>query len=107
MVKFCKNCDNLLDSNYHNDELTFKCKMCNVVYPPNDEDSLRYERHKQADVMIYEKILEKAADDPASLKALIDCINPDCPGKLVAQVRIGEELYLYNICTECKTQWLN
>ncbi len=107
MYKFCKNCDNCLDSNYYNDELTFKCKMCNVTYLPDDEDSLRYERLKETDVMIYEKILNKAVDDPATLKAYVKCINTKCPGKIVAQVRIGEDMHLYNICTVCRTQWLN
>jgi DNA-directed RNA polymerase subunit M/transcription elongation factor TFIIS len=107
MAKFCDNCDNLLISNFYNDELSFKCILCNSSYSPDDEDTLRYERIKESDVMIFEKNLNKAVKDPATLKAYVNCIMPKCSGKLVKQVRIGENMRLYNICIECGAQWLN
>jgi DNA-directed RNA polymerase subunit M/transcription elongation factor TFIIS len=107
MAKFCIYCDNLLIPNFHNEELSFKCMMCNTMYPPNDEDTLRYERIKENDVMIFEKILNKAVDDPATIKAYVKCIKTKCTGKIVKQVRIGDDLRLFNICTICRSQWLN
>jgi hypothetical protein len=57
--------------------------------------------------MIYSKILDNALKDPVTLKAKKDCINPKCKGKLVKQVRIGDEMLLYNICLKCETKWNN
>lgn len=107
MSKFCENCDNLLMPNFFNDELNFKCVLCNTAYAPVEEDTLRYERIKESDIMIFEKILNKAADDPATKKAYVKCIKTKCPGKIVGQVLLGDDMRLYNICTTCKSQWLN
>jgi len=107
MSKFCEICDNLLNANFYNDELNFKCEMCQISYKPNEYDTLRYERIKENDVMIFEKILNKAVDDPATIKSYVNCIKTDCSGKIVKQVRIGDDMRLYNICMVCRTQWLN
>lgn len=107
MSKFCSYCDNLLIPNFHNEELSFKCMMCNSAYASNDEDTLRYENIKENDVMIFEKILNKAVDDPVTIKARVKCIKTKCDGKIVKQVRIGEDMRLFNICTTCRSQWLN
>lgn len=107
MAKFCTYCDNLLIPNFINEELVFKCMMCNVMYPPNDGDTLRYERIKENDIMIFEKILNKAGDDPVTIKAKVNCIKTQCPGKIAKQVRIGDDMRLFNICTTCQSQWLN
>ncbi len=107
MASFCTNCANLLIPSFYNDELNFKCVMCSEIYPPKPEDTLRSERIKENDVMIFEKNLNKAADDPATIKAHVNCINEKCPSKIVKQVRIGDDLKLFNICVRCKTQWLN
>lgn len=107
MTKFCAYCDNLLVPNFNNEVLIFKCMMCNIIYPPNDNDTLRYERIKENDIMIFEKILNKAADDPVTIKGRVNCIKTKCQGKIVKQVRIGEDMRLFNICVVCKSQWLN
>ncbi len=107
MSKFCENCDNLLVANFFNDELNFQCVLCNTSYAPDDEDTLRFERIKESNVMIFEKILNKAVDDPATIKAYVKCIKTDCSGKIAKQVRVGDDMRLYNICMKCRTQWLN
>jgi DNA-directed RNA polymerase subunit M/transcription elongation factor TFIIS len=107
MVSFCTACDKLLTSSFTNEELTFKCELCLLSYPSTPEDSLRRERIKENNIMIYEKILNKAVDDPASFKARITCLNKKCDNDIVVQVRIGEDMRLYNICIKCRFQWLN
>ena len=57
--------------------------------------------------MVYQKILDKAVDDPATIKARINCINKKCNNDIVKQVRIGDDMRLYNICTLCRVQWLS
>lgn len=107
MIKFCKFCDNIATPTFYNDELMFKCHVCQLTYPPNDEDTLRYESVKESNVMIFEKILNNAANDPTALKAYKKCINKGCKGNVVKQTVIGSDMHLYNSCTVCKTQWLN
>jgi DNA-directed RNA polymerase subunit M/transcription elongation factor TFIIS len=107
-MRFCDTCDNLLVPKFINEELVFSCESCFIQYKSFPEDSLRKERIKEKDVMIYEKILNKAADDPATIKANVKCINVQkkCKSNIVKQVRIGDDMRLYNICVECKMQWL-
>jgi DNA-directed RNA polymerase subunit M/transcription elongation factor TFIIS len=107
MAKFCISCDNLLVPDFVNEELIFKCVMCNETYPHDDVDTLRYERVKEGDVLIFEKILNNAGKDPVTIKAHVNCINADCSGKIVKQVRVGDDMKLFNVCIICQTQWLN
>ncbi len=106
-VKFCKYCNNLLDAIFNNEEMVFRCNMCNNIYHPFPIDTLRYERVKENSINLFENILNKAVDDPVSLKERVDCVNSKCNGKIVKQVRVGNDMKLFNICTTCKTQWLN
>lgn len=107
MSKFCEACDNLLQAYYNNDRINFRCVKCHLIYESDDKDTLRYEKIKESNVMIYEKILNKAVDDPATIKAYMKCVNDKCSGKIVKQVRLGDDMRLYNICTTCRSQWLN
>jgi len=105
MVRFCDQCANTLTPNYTNDELVFKCNLCNLSSKADPEDSLRNERIKENDITIHEKNFNKAVGDPTSIKAYINCIDTSCKGKIVNQVRIGDDMKLYNICRECKIRW--
>jgi DNA-directed RNA polymerase subunit M/transcription elongation factor TFIIS len=107
MSKFCDYCSNLLEPNYINDQKSYKCFTCHIIYKSENDDSLIRERIKESDIMIFEKILDKAIDDPATIKAYVDCIDTKCDSKLVKQVRIGNDMLLYNICIKCRKQWLN
>jgi len=107
MAKFCEICENLLSSNFTNDKITFKCNVCHIDYASNNIDTLRRERIKESDINIFSKILDKAIDDPATIKAYLKCKNDKCTGTVVKQVRVGTDMRLYNVCTTCKIQWLN
>jgi DNA-directed RNA polymerase subunit M/transcription elongation factor TFIIS len=109
MSKFCKICNNLLTPNFSkiNHNLAFKCTSCGIFYKANESDTLRKERIKENNIMIYKKILDKAVDDPVTIKARIKCQSDKCSGDLCKQVRLGEDMKLYNICITCKFQWLN
>lgn len=104
MSEFCNMCDNLLSPVFYNDELNFKCLSCNIIYPSNEIQSLRFERIKGNDA--HDGIMENAVEDPATMKALISCIQNKCKGGVVKQIRVGKNMHLYNICTTCKTSWL-
>ena len=107
MSKFCEICSNLLTPSFANDTITFRCGSCLTEYKSESTDTLRRERIKSADVNIFNKILDKAIDDPAVLKAFIKCKNTNCSGDLVKQVRVGEDMRLYNICMKCKIIFLS
>jgi DNA-directed RNA polymerase subunit M/transcription elongation factor TFIIS len=107
MAKFCDICSNLVIPSFANDTITFKCGSCLISYPSEPVDTLRRERIKEADVNIFNKILDKAVDDPVSIKARIKCKNTNCSGDIVKQVRVGQDMRLYNICCKCRMQWLN
>lgn len=104
MKHFCDNCHNLLDINTTNDELTFKCLTCYVVYKSEDDDSLRYEETQGGNLIIFQTILNKAMKDPVNLKAHVAC--PKCKYHTAKRVRLGTELRLINICEECGFQWI-
>ena len=104
MSNFCRICNNLVTTIYASEELKFKCMSCYTFTPFTDDDSLRYEKSYESNVTIYEKILNNAVKDPASLKARIKCVK--CDNDIVKQVRIGKDLKLFNICTKCETKWL-
>lgn len=106
MVNFCKYCNNRLESIYISDELNFKCNKCSLYYKSTDEDSLRFERIKEADIQSHKTLLNKAAADPAVIKVKNKCINSKCKGNIAKQVRIGENALLYSICLTCGEQWL-
>jgi DNA-directed RNA polymerase subunit M/transcription elongation factor TFIIS len=108
-MRFCSICNNLLVPKFVDEQLVFSCQSCYIEYKSTDEDSLRWERVKEKNIMIYEKILNKAADDPATLKAYVNCINAkkNCSSKIVKQVRIGDDMRLYNVCVECHFIWLS
>ena len=105
MNKYCEQCHTLLQPNYTNDQLNFKCAQCELIYNYKPEDTLRYNRTKENNVIIFKKILDKAVDDPVTKKTYKKCIK--CKNNIVKQIRIGEDMKLFNICIKCKTQWLN
>lgn len=107
MAKFCEICENLLSSIFANDKITFKCVTCQIIYNSTSVDTLRRERIKESDTNIFSKILDKSAQDPATIKAYIKCKNDKCDGNIVKQVRVGQDLKLYNICLKCNMQFLN
>lgn len=78
---------------------------CQVMYAAENKDSLRFEQIKET--IIYEKILNSAVDDPATIKANVKCIKPGCGSDTVKQVVVGDDMKLFNICIKCRTKWLN
>jgi hypothetical protein len=83
------------------------CNSCHSQYEAVASDTLRYEYVKEPDVMIFETILNKAGEDPVTIKAHQRCVNAKCGNEIIKQVRIGADLRLYNICVKCNAQWLN
>jgi DNA-directed RNA polymerase subunit M/transcription elongation factor TFIIS len=104
MKYFCDNCNNLLDINTSNDNLTFKCLTCLTTYKSEDDDSLRYEETHGGNLIIFQTILNKAMNDPVNLKAHVTC--PKCKYHTAKRVRLGTELRLINICEDCGFQWI-
>lgn len=104
MKYFCDNCNNLLDINTNNDELTFKCMTCYTVYKSEADDSMRYEETTGGNLIIFQTILNEAVNDPASLKERITC--PKCKNCMAKTARLGSELRLIYICEKCKFQWI-
>ena len=101
---FCDNCNNLLEVNTANDQLTFQCRTCLASYKSEPDDSLRYEETDGGNLMIFQTILNKAKDDPVSSKAKVNC--PKCKNGIAKPVRLGDELRLINVCEDCGFQWI-
>lgn len=106
-IKFCTRCNNWVEANFNNDVLTFKCATCHIDYPSNQYDTLRKESIKESDLTQFSKIIDKAVYDPATIKASVDCKNSKCIGKLVKQIRIGEDMRLFNICMTCHNKYIS
>lgn len=104
MKYFCEICNNLLDINTYNDELTFKCMSCFTTYQSEPDDSLRYEETKTGNLIIFQTILNKAVKDNVTTRAYMQC--PKCKHNKAKLVRLGEELRLINICEKCNFQWI-
>jgi DNA-directed RNA polymerase subunit M/transcription elongation factor TFIIS len=104
MKYFCDTCNNLLDVNTSNDELTFKCMSCFTSYKSEPDDSLRYEETKTGNLIIFQTILNKAVKDNVNIREYIPC--PKCKNTKTKRVRLGDELRLINICEKCNFQWL-
>jgi DNA-directed RNA polymerase subunit M/transcription elongation factor TFIIS len=104
MKYFCDNCNNLLDVSTSNDELLFTCKTCYASYKSEPDDSLRYEETKTGALTIYQTILANAVEDPATIRAFMNC--PKCKHNTAKQVRLGDELRLINICEKCHMQYI-
>jgi len=101
---FCRDCHILLNTEIENEELVKSCCKCKNVYEALPDDTLCYEYSTAGNISIYEIILKKAGRDPVNLKAAIKCGK--CSNGLVRQVRVGEDMKLFNICTECSHHWL-
>lgn len=104
MPLFCQICDNLLNVVTTSDEFYYKCINCQQAYKPNNNDSLRYEDIKGTNLIIYKTILQNAGQDPVNPKVYKDCKK--CKNTIAKQVRLGDDLRLINICTNCNNQWL-
>jgi len=104
MKYFCDNCNNLLEINTSNDELTFKCRTCFASYKSEPDDSLRYEETQSGNLILFQTILNKAADDPVNPKSFVKC--PKCKHNISKYVRLGNEMRLINICESCGFQWI-
>lgn len=104
MKGFCRDCQNLLKTEIENEELVLYCFCCRNKYPALPEDTLCDEQVKEGNVAIYERILNKAGKDPVNLKAFVNCRR--CTNTVVRQVRIGEDMKLFNVCTKCHHKWL-
>lgn len=105
MKYFCENCNNLLDVNTNNDELTFKCLTCYSTYKSENDDSLRYEETKGGNLIIFQTILNNAKKDPLNIKEFLSC--PKCKHHIAKHVRLGDELRLINVCENCGFQWIS
>ncbi len=101
---FCKECSNVLFEITTNSEFYFKCLSCNQIYQPTETDTLRYETDKSSDLIMFKTILQNCGNDPLTPKIKKQCIK--CDNNILRQVRIGEDMRLINVCTECKHQWL-
>ena len=104
MKYFCDNCNNLLEVNTVNNELTFNCMSCFTTYKSEDDDSLRYEETSGGNLVIFQTILNKAVKDPVTLREFVNC--PKCKHNKAKRVRLGNELRLINICENCNFQWI-
>jgi DNA-directed RNA polymerase subunit M/transcription elongation factor TFIIS len=104
MKHFCDNCNNLLEVNTSNDELTFKCRTCYATYKSEPDDSLRYEETQSGNLFLFQTILNNAMNDPVNIKAHVTC--PKCKHNIAKRVRLGTELRLINICEKCGFQWI-
>ena len=105
--KFCQICNNRLTCSYTNEELNFRCNVCKNPYPPNPRDTLRYSRMKSNYVDMHKKKLDKAVDDRTIIYTKLKCVADKCKSERVKQVRIGDDMRLFNVCVECRFQWLN
>ena len=104
MKHFCDNCHNLLTPNTSSGTLVFKCLNCMSSYNSDADDTLRYSESKDGNLVIFQTIINKAKDGPATLKTRIKC--PKCSNHIAKQVRLGNELRLINICEKCGFQWI-
>jgi len=77
---------------------------CFTTYKSEDDDSLRYEETTGGNLIIFQTILNNAANDGMNLKAYVAC--PKCKHGLAKSVRLGSELRLIYICEKCKFQWI-
>lgn len=101
---FCQECLNLLSVITTSDELFLKCIKCQKITLTGPKDSLRYEDIKGTNLVIYKTILQNAGKDPVNPKVKKDCKK--CKNDIVKQVRLGSDMRLINICTNCNEQWL-
>lgn len=104
MVKFCVSCNNRLEINIQNEELSFKCQLCNRIYPAEASDTLQYSYSKTNNLDLYERYLLNAERDPTNIRANNNC--PKCKYHICKQVEIPFDLKLFNICEKCSHKWL-
>ena len=105
MKLFCDICDNLLYVSTNNNVLHFRCNTCHLSYKSTDDDTLRYEETNDKNLVIFNKILDKATKDPVNIKVYKNC--PKCKHNIATNVRIGKDLSLINICQKCEFQWVD
>lgn len=104
-MHYCTDCDNLLSEITTVDTFHYKCIKCQKIYEPTDEDTLRYEDVKGANLAIFGTLLQTAGKDPCNPKVKKSC--SECKNDIVKQVRIGQDMRLINTCTKCHKQWFD
>lgn len=103
MPLFCKTCHNLLSVITTPNNFTFSCNRCKETYEASDKDTMRYEKIKGTNMVVYDTLLENANKDPANPKAFRKC--PQCKNNIARQVRLGKDMQLINSCVKCNKVW--
>lgn len=104
MSQFCTACRNLLVDITTNDEYYRKCLKCHIVYELKDNDSMRLEEVRGANLVMYQTMLQNAGKDQVNPKVKKQCIK--CPNNILRQARVGVNMQLINICIKCDYKWL-
>lgn len=98
MPKFCKECKSLLTPNYKS-ILEFKCEQCNLEYPSEPSDTLRYEMvvdNRMANTERYNVFLNNAAFDDAGRKVNTECEK--CHAPYVTLTYVGPSMQAIYVC---------
>jgi DNA-directed RNA polymerase subunit M/transcription elongation factor TFIIS len=105
-MKFCVQCNNLL-AYVFGETLSFKCKICNIPYPAEPEDTLLFSNDERAaeqnKILVYSRT---AVNDDTLTRVYMDC--PKCGEKVANQLLIGTEEYVMYLCTNasCRTTFV-
>lgn len=97
MKKACEQCRNLLDAVTHGEQLQFKCKPCNKVFPANPEDTLMASFTKYMEHDKYSDLIRGSAYDPTNKKINKKCKN--CGKDYMSMLRLGEDELVVFVCT--------
>lgn len=102
---FCKTCKNLLSRYSLADKFYFQCNRCLTITEPSEKDTLVYEKEKGSNIMSFRTLLLHVADDPVATKIAKKC--PECGYTYARQIRIGDDMRLFNSCIKCKYKSLD
>lgn len=101
---FCNKCNNFKTEITTPSLCSFKCEHCNILFDITDEETIRYNKKKEINLMAHTTLLKNAGSDPVNPKVIKKCKK--CKNNIVKQIRIGENMKLINTCVKCGEQWM-
>ena len=100
-MKFCSNCNNILEKITKNDILSFECSTCLNSIPAEPSDTLMLNISlKESESLYKEEIyLDIAKND--DLAPLVNKQCAKCDETIIKQIMIGDRMEAMFICPKC------
>ena len=103
----CPSCCKLLTKITTSGSYKLKCEQCSEIYPVSNDNTLVYHESDKNELNDYKVLLANAGKDILNERVELVCGTNNCKGEFAREVRITNDMRLYNVCEKCNKISLN